>query len=524
MTLRILLVCAVSTAEQAEKESIESQRNNGLAYADTVGGHIIDIVEIPGYSRRFYTLRELVEAAARDDFHGPARLEEHIVNKTFDIMWVQVTNRFNREQSLNAEIIARVIRECRARIYSASDGMIDESNFRAFIAITGYRDSTEIDELVRRRKMGILGVARKGLPVSNRVAMSHRLIRNPDTGKADHLELRNELIPMWRNLATLILEGVAYQLLETEMFNRWGYGKNGKPYNAGKFHQLLLRPGFWGNNVVRWKRHAKAHLIGVWAFDRGIKPPAGVELFWDTHEPALTGDLAEAVQSELKRRTEVYNTYNTTVERTKQFAGLIYCDECWWRYSYNYTRNPQGRMYYYLRCNNAPRKVYGACSQKKQLKESEVKRWINEKLEDWVESGHVVIDETPERDGRSDELKETLDALRILERRRDNLIDELGDSDDSMRTAIRQRIGAINEQVTVLKSKSADLQQDIIRVRSYTRSQQIGLQQLRDIGLPAFWEQDWLTINRALKQIFGPSRLYARDGEIKGFFSLEDLD
>lgn len=41
-----------------------------------------------------------------------------------------------------------------ARIYSLADGMIDENNFRMWIAMGGYRAAGEIDSLIKMRKIG----------------------------------------------------------------------------------------------------------------------------------------------------------------------------------------------------------------------------------------------------------------------------------------------------------------------------------------------------------------------------------
>lgn len=529
MTVRLLLVCAVSTPEQArdDKESMASQERDLLAIAARENWDVIDIIRIPGFSRRYFTLRELVEAANAAGEPGPAQLEKHLADCDFDVMAVRSTNRFGREQSLNAEIIGRVVRGCGARIYSQMDGMIDAQNFRPMTAITGYRDAGQIDELVQKRQMGIVGLAKKGLPSSSRPPMSHRLVRDAKTGKADHLELREELLPMWVQVAELLIEGIAFGKLEQAMFLRFGYHQNGKPYNVGKLRRTLLNPVFWGNSVIRWfHKKQTSYPAGVWAFDESVPAPAGVDMFYDTHQPVYTGELAEAVKAELRRREEVFNRFSGG--KTKRFAGVVYCETCGWSYVYRQrlSRNRQ-HYYYYLRCN---RYLKGAthmqysCVQKTALTQATVQRWLNEKLEGWLASGGVTIStaNTPQEDS-AQKLSDLAASIKRLERRRENLIDELGDSDETTRQAIRKRIHAANEEIERQQQAALKLQAIVRRTERHTYDQQTALAHIRTVGLEAFWQESDLAINQWIKRILGSTRLVASDGKIIGFLDLNDL-
>ena len=43
--------------------------------------------------------------------------------------------------------------------------------------------------------------------------------------------------------------------------------------------------------------------VGMWVFDPAEPVPEGVKMWRDTHEPMLTGDLAERLKAELRRRS-----------------------------------------------------------------------------------------------------------------------------------------------------------------------------------------------------------------------------
>lgn len=71
------------------------------------------------------------------------------------------------------------------------------------------------------------------LPVSSRIPISHNLIRDPVNGRAVRLEVNEDRHRLWDDLALLILEGVAWEHIELELYNRYGHVRdNGKPFYA----------------------------------------------------------------------------------------------------------------------------------------------------------------------------------------------------------------------------------------------------------------------------------------------------
>lgn len=524
MGLRNIIVCSVSTPEQADddKESMETQERDLLAKAAAEGWHVIDIIRIPGYSRRFFTLQELVEAASADGEPGPARLQQHLKDGDFDIMSVRSTNRFGREQSINAEVIGKTIRAVGAQIYSQMDGMITKDNFRAMTAITGYRDAGQVDELIKGRAMGIVSNAKRGLPPSAKVPYPYRLMRDPSTGKATHIELRTELLPMWRDLATLILEGVPYNRLETEMLARWGHTRNGRPFGANYLGRLLLNPVFWGNSVIRWRRQIeRGSPLGTWGLDAAEPPPDGVQMFYNTHEPVYKGELAEQVKAELRRRHEVYNRFSE--KQTKRFAGLVYCEVCHWSMANIADARIPG-TYYYLRCaKSRSQNCYGRdCPEYKTVRETDVWKVLNDFLQDCLDSG-LVQPPLQHRETAEHDLDELRAAIAKLERRRDTLLDELGDSDEAVRRAIRKRVQATTHEIEQAQAQLTRLEVQAAHDRRQTLDQQAALDHIRAVTLPQFWKSTPLEVNQWLRRLLGTTRLYARGGKVVGFFDLRDI-
>jgi hypothetical protein len=502
---------------------MEQQERDALAFADQRGWDVIDVIRIPGYSRSFYTLAELVEAASRDGEYGPARLQAHIFDRDFDVLWSRSTNRFGREQSINAEVIGKIVRECNAVIYSQRDGFIDAKNYRAFIAITGFRDASEIDELVHKRNIGIDNLARRGMPVSGNPPVSHRVIRSPQTGKAIRLEVKAELLPMWRDVANLLFEGVSYDRLEYELYTRWGYSdEGGEPYKHLRIYRTLMNPVFWGNNVIRRQNKGSRYVYGVWAFDSTVPAPAQVELFWNTHEPVYKGQLMEEVQAELHRRTTLRNGSESR-GGTRRFSGIVICDDCEYRFVYHATRTTK-QMHYYLRCNNRMRltPAFGRrdCANEGYLKEPQVQKWLHKRLTEWLTSGQVEFRMKPSTSSGA-EIAGLREARARLERRYNGLMIELADADPDMRPDFRRQARIAKDELSRVVQQLEELEAKTQREERQTQGQRSVIDEIRTIGLERFWSQDDITINRLLKRLLGGVKLVARDSKIIGFYDAQ---
>ncbi len=517
---RALIVNAVSRTEQAadDKESMKHQLESNTAICDHYRWEVIDVIDIPGYSRNFLTLRELVEAASADGEHGPARLEAHILARDFDVMVVRITNRFNREQSLNAEIITRVVR-MGGRIYSQADGLIDESNYRAIIAITGFRDAGEIDELKRRRWIGLLARAAKGLPVGGHVPDSHRIVYNTATGEAERIELREEFFPIWRDLVTVLLEGVGYNQIEQEMFRRFRHGKDGEPYAPGKFSKLLFKPYFWGNNVIRKRSVVSSYVEGLWAFDSSETPPSGVYVFYGTHEPVYKGETARRVQAELRRRTGTQNGAGARFG-ISMFTNLVLCDDCHAYFGYQRKRVKGEIVYTYLRCYRENYEDYSKrvfCRNRRHIREEVIKTWLDKRLRQWLEVGGVSFEIPDESSQALKHVENLRRAIARLQTRLDRLIEETLEADADLRLDYRKRIRTTKD--------------DLLRAREHLQAEESQLQQhaaqhdiqqgvLNNIsaqGVDEFWAQSPIVINQQLHALLGHVRLVVRDARIVGY-------
>lgn len=522
------MLSSVSTPEQAKKISLEMQEKEGFAYCEEHGILVTDVIRIPGYSRRFFTLRELSESAMHKNHDGPARLEQHLLARDFDVLIVRSTNRFAREQAINAEIISKVVKWCKGRIIPYWDGVpIDKSNFRMMIAMTGLKDSVEVDELVKKRQVGIVPLAQRGVPSSGRYPLSHYGLRDPGSGNLLRTEVRRDLLPMWRDLARLVLDNVPYDYLEDEMFTRFGYGQNGKPYRPSVFQRLIRNPVFWGHQAIRWRGRAASHRsIGAWCFDPSVPPPEGVDMFYNTHEPAISGPLADQLKAELRRRTEVFNGV-AQKSGVKMFTGLVICGLCRWRMVYQTQTNAQRRHYTYLRCNKSQRQREGAdidrCENRLTIPEQHIQEWLTPHLKQWIETDLVSFEQPRNDDMREEDAARLRLTVATLDRRVKGLVRELADSDDDLKTEFRQQLRSAKDELNRVTAQLEELERASYRQQQTVDSQHQTLADIQRLTLEGFWKQDSLSINQQLNRLLGPIRLVGLERQIVGFVDVSQL-
>ncbi len=159
----------MSTITQAgdDKESLPTQEREARAICEARDWDIVEILRVPGHSRRYYTLAEAAAHARTVGMDAFDRLIAHIERKDFDVFVVRDASRFGRSQSITGEVAEKIVLEVGASIYAWAGGLgklIDEQELRGFIALAGYAAAVEIDNLVKRREMGYQARARRGLP------------------------------------------------------------------------------------------------------------------------------------------------------------------------------------------------------------------------------------------------------------------------------------------------------------------------------------------------------------------------
>src|SRR5258708_22988693 len=318
------------------------------------GWDLVATLEVPGHSRRYIDIHECAKDMA---IHGITAFNDLLrlwEKHAFDVLIVRDGNRFARTQSLHAYVVERTI-DVGARLFTFSLGWVDEHNKRMFIAMDGFKASGEVDELVAKRRSGMAKVVAAGLPASYSPCMSHRVEYDPITRKATRMTLNEDKLDLWDKLYELIMARVGWSSMEYELYRRYAIinANTGAPYARLTMHGVVYNPNFWGH-TGRYYDHKD---IGqTWVYDDSVPPPPGVELYRHTIPPVWTGEKAERIKSELRRRQTIMGG-RAKANTTYAFTGLVQCATCGKTLSIKTTTHTYSKVgtvtYLYWRCVSA---------------------------------------------------------------------------------------------------------------------------------------------------------------------------
>lgn len=517
--LRAIGWLAVSTPEQAtdEHESIPAQKRDILAAAERNGWMLVDVMEVPGFSRNYLTLRDFADEALKEGIDAGQKLETHFAARDFDVFIVRDGDRFGRSQSLFSYIAEYIIFVMRKSIYAINGGGLinEQSGGREWITMQSYRATKHIDDLVRYAKMGKAKRASRGLLISSRDPLSHRTVRD-HLGKAIRTEVREDLRRLWDDLATVILQGVSWWEMEKVLFERYGHAReNGKRYVDLFFYRLTHNPVFWGHTVQGMHKSKNGRGIdfyGVWMFDDSEAPPEGVTVYRNVLPPVYEGELADRIKLEMRRRHEVmvgsarpYNTY--------PFSSLLVCAYCGRNLNIH-----KIKQYTYYRCRTnrvKNRQGLAQCPVQRYIRSEQVIEFLtpylieiirtqnpNLNLEQNVESAERQL-ETVEQDFAL--VQQDLERL-ILDRVRSKtpeVYDKL--------------IEAAEDRLIAIKGRRQELEQTVQQAQRMEMSQRLALGELTKLGVERFWQQEARVINQTLHALLDGNALLCKDDEIVGF-------
>lgn len=509
MLLRAVIWLAVSTQAQTadDKISLPEQESAARELATREGWTIVDVLSVPGYSRRESDVITALEDFAEQGIFAYHSLRQHWANRDFDILIARDHSRFGRSQTLHAYVVENTI-VSGARIYLLQGGWIDQTTMRVQTALGGFSATGDIDRLVKARKSAMDSRARHGLPVSSKILSSHRLERDLVTGKAIRLVVDESRTPLWEEAARLIIAGVSYADLGGKLHEKGFVTPSGQPYSRAGVRNVITNPGFWGHMVAKIPKvgHPAEH-FGPWVFGPGHPIPDGVIIYYNTHPPALDGPLAEQLQAELLRRN---HRTNRGAYKTYWFSGLFLCAEC----GYTMASNSLGR---YIRCAGryCADHVRPYCPGGKPVSAKYARAWLDHRLR----LALAAQDPSALTPSVSSDLPARLSAAAArvadLENKVRRLIILQSEADDSLASIYADRIANLANQLKSATAQSAALQIEAETVAS--KHQHVAYEELARLTIDALWAKPPLQINQLLLRLFGNWRIVAgKDGQIVG--------
>jgi hypothetical protein len=516
-SLRIVGMCAVSTPEQAddEKTSLEEQERLIRQWCDEHGHTLVDLLIVPGFSRRYYNLPELIEASLKQKppVDAPARLLAHTRSRDFDVFACRYGSRFAREQSIFAEIVSRVI-DAGAVMFTFQDGWINRSNYRMYIAMGGYAASTEVDRLVSALNEAQNKLVANGLPPAGRVRMSHRVARDR-LGKVVAVEVDPTKRRLLDDIAYLLVdENVPWLRMSQLLYERYGHTTaKGRPIEVRTLWRLLYSPTFWGHTARFFE---KLGAFGVWAFDESEPVPDGVVVYRNQFEPAYTGEQAERVKAELRRRADIIKG-RARPGGAYMFTGLLMCDDCGFRM----VRRVGGTRHDYIiyRCDSTTPRYrhdarYQCAANPRAVTQDAAKAWFDVQLRQMLAQHnplHFRVSASVDVAARITSLQA---EIAEAERRIAGLLLQRADTPLASQNILVQLIQDADTRLQALRAQLADALRQ--QASDNTAGAEAAYHELEQLGVDALWMLPENTINRILAALLGRYRILVADANFVG--------
>jgi len=523
MTKRALIWSAVSTKVQADEEdaySLPIQESDAKMLADQQGWRVVDVLRVPGHSRHYVDIHECAADMLGAGIDAFDRLLKHWKARDFDVLIVRDGNRFARTQTLHAYVTEMTIRQG-AVLWSLSDGLVDERNYRMWIAMNGYKAGAEIDTLVKRRKEVVHERAKRGLIAHSAVPSTHLVIRDSANGKALRMVVDETQRRFWQDAAALILEGVAWNQIERELFHRYGHANDrGEPLQPLRVYSLIRNPTFWGHISIGHRPRAKNTpwaKFGDWIMESGHPIPEGVTIYYNVTDPVLTGELAAAVKAEVRRRSIVV-VGGTSSSKTHPFTGVFVCLECGYYLSSFGAFRKLERKPGYLKCMthwhvSATRPD---CNQRKALRVEQARDYLDHRLRE------MIAAEDPDaflgaRGGReaANQLTLLVDEIAAAEARIRKLIQKQASADDVLHDIYEDELRVEAEALKRRRARLAELERDQHFTARQRADRRAAYDEIVRLSVDVFWEQEDRFINQILLRLMGDVRLAVLDGEIE---------
>lgn len=523
MTKRVLIWSAVSTKVQADEDdaySLPMQEADARLLADQQGWRVVDVLRVPGHSRHYVDIHECAADMLDAGIDAFDKLLKHWRAKDFDVLIVRDGNRFARTQTLHAYVTEMTIRGG-AVLWSLSDGLIDERNYRMWIAMNGYKAGSEIDTLVKRRKEVVHERAKKGIIAGSAVPSTHLILRDPSNGKALRMVVDETQRRFWADAAALILEGVAWNQIERVLFDRFGHANGrGEPHQPVKVYGLIRNPVFWGNIAIGHRPRAAGEpwaRFGDWIVEPGHPIPDGVTIYYGVCDPVLTGALAEAVKAEVRRRS-IAVVGGVSPYKTHPFTALFVCGECNYYLSTYGTLNKVGRQPGYLKCmshwHQSATRI--DCSQRKALKAVDAQAYLDARLREMLAAADpdAFLGAVTSPPG-ADSAALLADEIAAAEARIRRLIQKQAAADDSLHDPYEDELRAEAGALKRRRARLAELEREQSSTVRQRADRRAAYDEIVGLSLEVFWAQPGRFINQILHRLMGDVRLAVIDGEIK---------
>ena len=350
--MRSALIAAVSDPHQAtdDKFSIPSQLESLRAAAAVRGWDVVAEVTIPGQSRYYDWLHEIIR-----DLPEYARVVDLVEAEAVDVLMVRDYDRLWRTDALRAQMSV-LCEQHRVQVYSLNqpteiqslDSLHEASEATQLTQIIfGWSAQTENALRSRRRQMGMHGRAVRGLGAHwIHAPYGYTYIDKQSPLQVDPARARWVVWIFERRAA-----GVGYANIAAQLSDQHVLTIQGGAWSGVAIKQIVHNPVYIGK--IRYREFARAGpRAGKTHGDRRL---VREELYDGAHEPIISQALWDQVQRINAANRREYTRSNKPAH---VMTGMLRCGYCGRAMVHVDTR---ANHYYHLRCSTYNRSMGREC-------------------------------------------------------------------------------------------------------------------------------------------------------------------
>lgn len=229
---------AVSSKPQMDGESMADQHRDNVAIAAQLGGEVVAVLQVPGYSREYNSLE-----AIRGEVSAYAELERIIRQRGADVLVFRDWDRLGRTPAL----ILQVAQECWAAgiaLYNRAmpPQSLDPGRQRFDIgnllmaSFGAWRSGAEMATLRERHRAGMITRTKRGqfpkVPI-----WGWLYVYDAQGNRSIHIDEEAARIIRYVFLECLVKRGWSYQRIAEDL-NQRGWTRNDTPWESGNVHGL----------------------------------------------------------------------------------------------------------------------------------------------------------------------------------------------------------------------------------------------------------------------------------------------
>ncbi|MEO0559667.1 MAG: recombinase family protein, partial [Bacteroidota bacterium] len=337
---RAAIYARVSTAEQAEGDSLDAQVQACRAYCDRKGLAVASVYREEGVSGTDENRPEFRRMIGEVLSPDPGVDVDHVI--------VFMTSRFMRNVE-KAKLYKRMLHKKGVRVVAARQETEDSASGRLMEGVLEVFDQYESEVNGERTSAALAEAARRGFFPGSRAPFGYRRQSVVDGGRRRHklVPEKDEAVIVHR-LFELYLGGAGAKVVAQRLTKDGHRTRAGRPWTKDGVLRVLEEEAvagryLWGKGTRAKRRHGDPIEIAV--------------------EPVVTTEVFRRA-TELREQRDPRRTPGRTSSSPMLLAGLLRCDQCGSAMTLESSgkRRPDGSRYAYANCRRYLREGKAQCA------------------------------------------------------------------------------------------------------------------------------------------------------------------